>query len=347
MRQRERGFALPLAAAAIALLAVALGVAADALSGASAAGRREEARWRLELAAATLEARLAHLVLTAPLEPRALQIPGAPLILDGRPYLAQVDGVGAFTVSVQDEAGLFNLNTPEELAVARLLRGAGVQEWRAETLAGALADFTDGDDLRRLNGAEAREYAAAGRSGPANAPLVDPGDAWRALGWDMLNSRATRALLARVATGDPARPFNPNTAPEDVLAATFALDARGVERLVALRETRTIVSFADAAEVAGVAVAPGEIPVAGQPARDLRATVAYRGQQGSSIYVLHLRVAEAEAGAPVATQRLVASARDWERRLVNGRLDGLPDSPAVLDARERGIRRLRRGVGEP
>lgn len=336
MRLHERGFALPLAAAAIALLALALGVAADALGAGAAGVRRNDARWRMEIAATTLEARLAHLLITSEVGPRALETRGGPLVLDGRAYRVRLEGVGLASVAMQDEAGLFNVNTLDEGAIARLLRGAGVQPWRAERLAGALADFTDADDLRRAHGAEAREYDSSGRSAPANALLDQAGGAWRALGWDELAPRQARSLLPLTAASDPAQPFNPNTAPPDVLAAVFALDARGVASLLALREQRTIVSFADAAEASGAAAAQGVFVLA-QPARDIRVVVArpVGSLEESSVYVLQMHVAEAGSGAPIVVRWSSASARDWGRRLGDGRLDWLPDSPALLVARER------------
>lgn len=336
MRRRESGFALPLAAAAIALLAVALSVAADAMAGWRAAERREEARWRLELAAATLEGRVAHIALTTPLAPRAFETRDRPLLLDGRPYVARVEGAGDFILSVHDEAGLFNVNVQDEQAIGRLLRSGGVAAWQAERLAGALADLTDEDDLRRLNGAETAEYTSSGRAQPPNAPLSQAGDAWRAFGWDALDRRTSRHLLALVSAGDPARPFNPNTAPPQVLVATFGLDARGVAALINARETRVIVSGADVAEISG-ATLPEGMDVTAQPARDFRLEISRRAgaPQESSIYVVQLRRAEAGEDAPFTARRFSTGARDWERQQGNGRLDWLPDSPALPPARKR------------
>lgn len=337
MRAAERGFALPLAAAAIATLAVALAVAADAMGGASASLRRSEAQWRLDLASATLEARVAHIVLTSPLGVRALETRGRQLMLDGRPYVAHVAGAGAFAVSVQDEAGLFNLNVPDEAAIARLLQRTGAEPRRAESLSGALVDYTDADDLRRTHGAEAREYVTAGKAAPANAPILQLHEAWGALGWDELSRRQSRKLAALSSASDAARPFNPNTAPREVLAATFALDSRGLDALLELRERRTVVSFADAVEAAGGGVASGEIPVSAQPARDYRISIYAhdRPREGSSVCLVWVHVAQTGSDAPIIVRRVSVTGLDWERQTGDGPLDWLPDSPALPPERER------------
>ncbi len=93
----------------------------------------------------------------------------------GRPMAlaCALPGGARLALSISDEAGRVNLNLANEALLAALLRGAGVTEDTAMRLADAIADYRDSDDLRRLNGAEAPEYEAAGLgTTPKNAPFA-------------------------------------------------------------------------------------------------------------------------------------------------------------------------------
>lgn len=93
----------------------------------------------------------------------------------GRPtaVTCALPGGARMALSISDEAGRVNLNLANEALVAALLRGAGMAEDEAMRLADAIADYRDSDDLRRLHGAEAPEYEAAGLGKhPKNAPFA-------------------------------------------------------------------------------------------------------------------------------------------------------------------------------
>jgi general secretion pathway protein K len=75
-------------------------------------------------------------------------------------------------ISVQDEGGKINLNQAPEALLAALFNSVGVDPSRAQSLADAVADFRDPDNLVRPQGAEEAEYRAAGLAwGPKNAPF--------------------------------------------------------------------------------------------------------------------------------------------------------------------------------
>jgi len=75
-------------------------------------------------------------------------------------------------ISVQDEVGKINLNRAPEVPLAALFRSVGVEPGKAQSLAAAIADFRDADNLTRPAGAEVAEYRAAGLAwGPKNAPF--------------------------------------------------------------------------------------------------------------------------------------------------------------------------------
>jgi general secretion pathway protein K len=91
---------------------------------------------------------------------------------DGRVYQQELDGV-LVEVSAIDERGKLDINATEELTLATLFTGHGMELEDAEMLAAAVLDWRDEDELERVNGAEEDAYFAAGLEvGPANRPFM-------------------------------------------------------------------------------------------------------------------------------------------------------------------------------
>src|SRR4029077_8039258 len=88
------------------------------------------------------------------------------LHLDDRPYR-----LGKTTLRFQDARGLINLNWTSEADLSLLLGSIGVPVADRGPLIAKLQDYIDADSFIRLNGAEAKEYEAAGRAPPATAPV--------------------------------------------------------------------------------------------------------------------------------------------------------------------------------
>ena len=75
-------------------------------------------------------------------------------------------------ISVKDEAYKVDLNIAPESLLAALFASVGVDPGKAQSLAAAIADFRDSDNLARPSGAEEAEYRDAGLAwGPKNAPF--------------------------------------------------------------------------------------------------------------------------------------------------------------------------------
>ena len=139
---------------------------------------------------------------------------GGELRLDGHPYR----GLGGIVFAIQDESGLVPVAFPETSPVPRLLAAAGAPARDVASLVDRLVDYVDADDLRRLNGAEARDYERAGRPPPPGRPLLSPRELPRVLGWDALPPE----VLARAqdwSTSAYSGALNLNTAPVPLLAA--------------------------------------------------------------------------------------------------------------------------------
>ncbi|MFM9862308.1 MAG: general secretion pathway protein GspK [Micropepsaceae bacterium] len=94
----------------------------------------------------------------------------APPVLD-RPQTFEVGGYKV-VVSARPESAKIDLNYADVALLMGMFREAGADADRASALASAILDWRDGDDLLHVNGAEEKEYAAAGlKYGPADKPF--------------------------------------------------------------------------------------------------------------------------------------------------------------------------------
>jgi general secretion pathway protein K len=92
--------------------------------------------------------------------------------IDGRTAVCSLSQGQQLAIRIRDEAGRIDLNAAREELIRSFLAGLGIASSDIEPLLAALADFKDRDQERRLNGAEAEDYSAAGLPGrPKNAPL--------------------------------------------------------------------------------------------------------------------------------------------------------------------------------
>jgi general secretion pathway protein K len=90
---------------------------------------------------------------------------------DGTPHEWSFEGTPV-RVIVRDESARIDVNTASDSLLRGLLVSAGLRDDEASALLDAIVDWRDADSLKRLNGAEEGDYAAAGLSyRPANAPF--------------------------------------------------------------------------------------------------------------------------------------------------------------------------------
>src|SRR3546814_7211156 len=90
------------------------------------------------------------------------------------------------------EAGKVDLNTAPQELLARLMRVGGADEATADRVAAAITDWRDADDLRRSQGAEWEDYAAAGaRYRPRNGPFAVLGELRAVAGMTLVHHDAS------------------------------------------------------------------------------------------------------------------------------------------------------------
>ncbi len=129
------------------------------------------------------------------------------MLADGRLYETEIDGVH-LEVSATDERGKVDINTTDELSLANLFTGHGMELGDAELLAAAVMDWRDEDELERVNGAEEDAYLSAGlEMGPANRSFMMTEELLQVIGMEYELYRLLEpgiTVFSRVAEPDPA-----------------------------------------------------------------------------------------------------------------------------------------------
>ena len=102
--------------------------------------------------------------------------------------------------------------------------------------------------MKRLNGAEAFEYAAAGRAAPRNAALLSRDEVWRVLGWDAIRAAWGAAACDRWVSVRAVGALNQSTAPLEVLQM-LGMGSEQAAALINARESALGISDGPAAEL--------------------------------------------------------------------------------------------------
>ncbi len=152
--------------------------------------------------------------------------------VDGQPYHFRF-GNASVSVRITAEDGKVDINTATPDILRRLFKALGVKDGKAKRLAAAIADWRDGDDMARPNGAEAGRYQQAGRDyGPRNGPFASIQELQQVRGM----TPALYARLAPLVTLWSGRNIpDPAHAPAQVLAALPGMDADQARRYVEKR----------------------------------------------------------------------------------------------------------------
>ena len=234
--------------AALALLAIVAARLDDRVAAAWAATDRW-GRWHDEQreGVAAREWLLFSLA-TRPLGPLGFGSDSSLVRIDDRPYRLP----SGTLVSVQDVRGLLSIAATDTTLLRAWLRLQGVDDRAADRLLDTLADHMDADDLRRLNGAEAPDYAAAGFPPPRNEWPLSAHELHAVLGWHAEPALTAQAIEVMTAVREGW--INPNTAPPALLRALPGATEEGVQALLALREQRHIGTAGELAAVSGLAL---------------------------------------------------------------------------------------------
>jgi general secretion pathway protein K len=125
-----------------------------------------------------------------------------------------------------------DVNNADAEQLITLLQAIGIERPRADSMADALLDWRDPDDVPRALGAERDWYRAAGRFMPRNGPLADVRELRQVRGFDVTS--VPDSLLGAIFTVEPGRLLW-NRAPIAVLASVPGLSDEALARIAERR----------------------------------------------------------------------------------------------------------------
>lgn len=235
--RRQSGFILPLTLWILAAVAIAAGVFAERMMGALELARLSQQRVQNLIDMADTRAEILFRLASTPMSLYGLGAdPAQAVALDDRPYR----GEGSTLVRLQDDRGLFNLNLSRAENIHRFLGALNIPYEQRSYLVDTLNDYVDADDFKHLNGAEAREYEAAGLPPPRNAPLVTPYEARNVYGWGDSAPLWKNGLLTELTVTGLSVGLNPNTAPWQVLMALPGMTEEIAKNIIESRQRNPI-----------------------------------------------------------------------------------------------------------
>jgi general secretion pathway protein K len=126
---------------------------------------------------------------------------------DGRKYAFALNDA-TLEIRIVDESGKVDLNGSSTDLLHKLLLALEVPEPRAQSVAAAIVDFRDPDDLLNPGGAEESDYKEAGLPyGPKNRPFETVAELQRVLGMDFALYQKLEPYVTVYASGDPSPTF--------------------------------------------------------------------------------------------------------------------------------------------
>lgn len=153
---------------------------------------------------------------------------------DGFTYNVRLPA-GEVRLQVFDESGRLDLNTAQEISLRGLFMRVVEDDKLAARLTDAVLDWRDVDDLRRMNGAERKDYDAQGGrwTRPQNRPFVFPEELAGVIG---ITPELYARLAPLVTTWSGQDGINPQKASADMLRLIFRGDEKQVAMLLAARD---------------------------------------------------------------------------------------------------------------
>ncbi len=224
------------------------------------------------------------------------------VIPEDAPRLALFDqvyqGRGEVTFALQDEGGLFNINHPYHVRrLSALLGFLDIPGDQRDSLSDSLKDYIDIDNLRRLNGAEAREYKALELLPPTNRTLHTFAETQRIYGWRTVLQDAQYAQLARLTTTAPAASIpSLNSAPDIVLMLNYGFSLSETRLLIAARAQQALLSPHQVDTIAGRAVGLDPFNVSFSQSPYIRIT--FMDAKHRNLLRLHIHLTHASPIAP-------------------------------------------------
>lgn len=246
---KQKGFVLVLTLWMLALITIAAGYFAERVMRTMEQAQLAQKNTQALLDIAESRAEILFRLGTTPMSLYGLGLgPDDSIALDNRPYR----GIGESVVRLQDNRGLLNLNMADDDQLYRLLGILDVPAEQRGRLIDTLRDYIDNDNLKRLNGAEAPEYAAAGLPPPRNERLATPFEPRRIMAWGGLRQLWDDDRLPNLTTTSYSVALNPNTAPWEILATLPGVTNEVARNIIVKRQLMPFVSGDQIAQLSGI-----------------------------------------------------------------------------------------------
>lgn len=291
-RRAQSGYVLVLNIGVLALLMLGAAYLGQRTEVAIQMVRSEQTRFEQEVNLSDGQARILFFLATTPRTFQGIGVGENALVPDGRLY--RLDDNIAF--SVQDVRGLISVNGVSLSGAGRdilerLIETYDVDHDLSVALVDALLDYRDENNLRRLNGAETEEYAAADREQDLrNADLRLPQELSRVLGWSEVAALWGDDPITNHVSVFPRPVLNPNSATWRVLVAMSGLSREAVMDLVEARRRGEIVDLTPlvAPGLSSDPFAPGPVIVKAPSEELLVSIYAKSATNGRRISLTHL-----------------------------------------------------------
>ncbi len=245
---RQRGFVLVLTLWLLAIITIGASYFAERVATSVESARKSQELTQALIDMSNTRAEILFRYCTTPLSVYGIGVTKESAItLDNRPYL----GSGTDTVRLQDSRGLVSLTIVRPEMLLRLLGQLGISAEDRDTLLDTFNDYTDTDDNRRLNGAEAAEYRARGLPLPPNDWLVTPWQLQNIIGWREKAALWKDQRLPEIVSAAHVIGFNPNSAPREALAAMPGSSPEIADRVIQRRAVAPFVDLPQFISVAG------------------------------------------------------------------------------------------------
>lgn len=152
---------------------------------------------------------------------------------DGSDYLLRLDDGEPVTVALRNAAGRVDLNRASQELLKTLLGALGMESERGNALSDAILDWRDDDHLTRLNGAEDRDYRAAGLDYEArDTPFLRVDELRYVLGMD---DSTYRRLEPHLSVHGENRVVNPRHASRELLGYLTGAENEDLDTYLARR----------------------------------------------------------------------------------------------------------------
>ncbi len=284
-RNQQGGFILVLTLWVLVVVAIAAGYFAERVTRATELATQSRQNSRALIDMASTRAEILYRLSTTTLTEYGVGRGSTAIYLDDRPY----QGEGDTIVRIQDTRGLLNLNFVDDGRLNRFLGLLGIEAEQRSRLIDTLRDYTDSDNLTRLNGAEEADYRALNLPPPTNRELVTPWQAKRIIGWRDAPQLWENDRLFKLTTTSQSMGINPNTAPAEVLSTIPGVTEDVATAVIAQRQ---IAPFTHEGQISQLVGAPLNLPmgmgVIAVPSDTMRITQTMPGVPWAAQYTIKL-----------------------------------------------------------